>query len=91
MRAQCSSLKKIWYPSRTLRTQELQNASAVSNSEEDLAPLSHFMGFGFPKGLPNGLPEQPPGQPKKAIPESLPGSSARCAKLGKILYIFLAM
>ena len=29
-----SILKKIWHPSHTLRTQELQNASAVLNSKK---------------------------------------------------------
>ena len=49
MKALLSIRKKIWHPSRTLRTQELQSASAVFNSEEDLAPLSHFMGPGAPE------------------------------------------
>ena len=32
MRALCLILKKIWHPSPTLRTQDLQNARAVFNS-----------------------------------------------------------
>ena len=38
MQALCQIMKKIWHPSHTLRTQELQNVSAVLNSEEYLAP-----------------------------------------------------
>ena len=49
MRALCPIRKKIWHPSRTLWMQDLQNESAVFNSEEDLAPLSHFTGPGAPE------------------------------------------
>ena len=49
MRALCSSWKKIWHPSRTLRTQELQNASAVLDSDEYLIPLSYFSDPGAPE------------------------------------------
>ena len=79
-----SILKKIWHPSRTLRTQELQNASAVPNSEEDLTPLSHFMCFGFPKGLPKGSPSSRRDSPKKAIPESLPKLVQFLVQFGRI-------
>ena len=37
MLAQCSILQQIWHLSRTSQTQELQNVSAVLNSEEDVA------------------------------------------------------
>ena len=49
MRALCPILKKIWHPSLTLRTQELQNVSAVPNYEQALAPLSHFTDPGAPE------------------------------------------
>ena len=57
MRAQCSIPINIWHPSRTLPPQELQNTSAVLDSDQDLAPLFHFMGPGGPKG---------PSRPQKA-------------------------
>ena len=49
MRAQCPILKNILHPSDNLQTQELQNESAVPNSEENVAPLSHFTDSGAPE------------------------------------------
>ena len=49
MRALCSILEDNLPPSRTLQAQELQKASAVFNSEEDFAPLSHFTDPGAPE------------------------------------------
>ena len=41
-RALCSSWKNIWHHSRTLLTQELQNASAVLTSGRNFAQRLHF-------------------------------------------------
>ena len=49
MLALSSILEEFWHPSYTLRTQELPTESAVFNSEEDLAPLSHFTDPGAPE------------------------------------------
>ena len=49
MRALCPILKNMLHSSRNLQIQELLNESAVSNSEEYFAPLSHFTGPGAPE------------------------------------------
>ena len=49
MRALCSIPIKIWHPSRTLWTKELQSASAMLDSDEDLTPPSYFSDPGAPE------------------------------------------